>query len=235
MDACVPITRTIIISGGSDESVLCEGCWSGAAGGRVQPDSACSGADSAADPASRPVADVELGIDDGRFISVQQRRKIYATLRDIAEYTGYPDEDMKQIMKVEHVMRCGCDMFSLSDCSMTTAREFINTLMEYALKEGVILTESGLQRTDDIDTYLMRAFGIGSAASVADRLTSITWIRSAWEMTGAIMTTARTGSWRSAGSIIRSVTRGERNGSVICTRCTELSGTGRKRRLWHNE
>ena len=102
------------------------------------------------------VADVELGIDDGRFISVQQRRKIYATLRDIAEYTGYPDEDMKQIMKVEHVMRCGCDMFSLSDCSMTTAREFINTLMEYALKEGVILTESGLQRTDDIDTYLMQ-------------------------------------------------------------------------------
>lgn len=51
------------------------------------------------------VADVELGIDDGRFISVQQRRKIYATLRDIAEYTGYPDEDMKQIMKVEHVMQ----------------------------------------------------------------------------------------------------------------------------------
>lgn len=102
------------------------------------------------------VADVELGIDDGRSISVQQRRKIYATLRDIAEYTGYPDEDMKQIMKVEHVMRCGCDMFSLSDCSMTTAREFINTLMEYALKEGVILTESGLQRTDDIDTYLMQ-------------------------------------------------------------------------------
>ena len=102
------------------------------------------------------VSDIEIGIDDGRSISVQQRRKIYATLRDIAEYTGYPDEDMKQIMKVEHVMRCGCGMFSLSDCSMTTAREFINTLMEYALKEGVILTESGLQRTDDIDTYLVQ-------------------------------------------------------------------------------
>ena len=46
------------------------------------------------------VADIEIGIDDGRSISVQQRRKIYATLRDIAEYTGYPDEDMKHIMNV---------------------------------------------------------------------------------------------------------------------------------------
>lgn len=104
----------------------------------------------------RVVKDIEIGIDDGRYISVQQRKKIYATLRDIAEHTGYPDGDMKQIMKAVHMLRCGCDMFSLSDCSMTTAREFINTLMDYALREGVILTESGLRRTDDIDTYLIQ-------------------------------------------------------------------------------
>lgn len=104
----------------------------------------------------RQAAGVELGIDDGRFISTQQRKKIYATLRDVAEYTGYTDEAIKEIMKVEHMMRVGGDYFSLSDCTMTTAREFINTLMEYALKEGVILAESGLQRTDDIDTYLMQ-------------------------------------------------------------------------------
>ena len=99
---------------------------------------------------------VELGIDDGRLISVQQRKKIYATLRDIAEYTGYTDEAMKEVMKMEHMMRTGCEYFSLSDCSITDAREFINTLMEYALKEGVIMTESGLQRTDDIDCYLIQ-------------------------------------------------------------------------------
>lgn len=104
----------------------------------------------------RGVKDIEIGIDDGRYISVMQRKKIYATLRDIAEHTGYPDEDMKQIMKAVHMLRCGCEPFSLADCSMTTAREFINTLMEYALREGVILTESGLRRTDDIDTYLIQ-------------------------------------------------------------------------------
>ena len=36
----------------------------------------------------RMVQEVEIGIDDGRTISPQQRRKIYATLRDIGESTG---------------------------------------------------------------------------------------------------------------------------------------------------
>lgn len=102
------------------------------------------------------VKQVEVGVDDGRLISVQQRKKIYATLRDLAEYTGYTDEAMKEVMKMEHMLRTGCEYFSLSNCSVTEAREFINTLLEYALKEGVIMTESGLQRTDDIDTYLIQ-------------------------------------------------------------------------------
>lgn len=104
----------------------------------------------------RNVRQVEVGVDDGRLITIAQRRKIYATLRDLAEYTGYTDEAMKEVMKAEHRIRCGCGYFSLSDCSVTTAREYINTLMEYALKEGVILQESGIVRTDDIDTYLIQ-------------------------------------------------------------------------------
>lgn len=102
------------------------------------------------------VNQVEVGIDDGRRITIAQRRKIYATLRDLAEYTGYTDEAMKEVMKAEHMIQSGCAYFSLSDCSVTTAREYINTLMEYALKEGVILQEPGIQRTDDIDTYLIQ-------------------------------------------------------------------------------
>lgn len=101
--------------------------------------------------------EVELGVEDGRSISPLQRRKIYAMLRDISNHTGYPVEAAKQVMKVEHMLRVeDCRMFSLSNCSMTTAREFINTLLEYALKEGIIMAESGLQRTDDIDYYLIQ-------------------------------------------------------------------------------
>ena len=103
---------------------------------------------------NRKIRHVRVGVEDGRSITPLQQRKAYATLRDIGEHTGYPMEDIKEIMKVEHMMRTGdYEHFSLSDCSMTKAREFINTLLEYALKEGIILDESGLMRTDDIDTY----------------------------------------------------------------------------------
>jgi hypothetical protein len=103
------------------------------------------------------VRQVDVGIDDGRTITSAQRRKAYAMLRDIAFYTGYSIEDAKQVMKVEHMLRTGDSAwFSLSTCSVTTAREFINTLMEYALKNGIILAERGIDRTDDIDTYLIQ-------------------------------------------------------------------------------
>ncbi len=104
----------------------------------------------------RNVREVQFGFDDGRTISPMQRRKIYAMLRDISDYTGYDPETAKQIFKIQHMERTGEEPFSLSDCSMTTARGYINTLMEYALREGIILTESGLRRTDDIDTYLIQ-------------------------------------------------------------------------------
>lgn len=105
--------------------------------------------------AKKPGDEVEIGIEDGRRITPAQRRKVYATLNDIAQHTGYPPEAAKQVMKVEHMLRVKCtEMFSLSDCSVTTAREFINTLTDYALREGIILTDSALERTDDLDTYL---------------------------------------------------------------------------------
>ena len=59
------------------------------------------------------------------------------------------NHEPKEIMKVENMLRLGQDkVISLSDCTITEAREYINTLMEYSLKEGLILTESGLKRTD---------------------------------------------------------------------------------------
>lgn len=104
---------------------------------------------------TRAITEMEIGIDDGRCISVSQRKKIYATLRDIAEHTGYTDEAIKEVMKHEYMLTSGCEPFSLSTCSVTTARDFINALMDYALREGIILKEEGLLRTDDIDHYLI--------------------------------------------------------------------------------
>lgn len=100
------------------------------------------------------IRQTEMRFDDGRSISVEQRKKAYATIRDIADYTGYLPEEQKEWLKYYHIARTGCEYFSLSDCSMDTAREFINTILEYAIENGVQLSDLAINRTDDIGKYL---------------------------------------------------------------------------------
>lgn len=100
------------------------------------------------------IKNAEMRFDDGRHISVEQRKKVYATIKDIADYTGYLPEEQKEWLKYLHISNTGCDYFSLSDCTMDTAREFINTILEYALESGVPLSEEAINRTDDIGRYL---------------------------------------------------------------------------------
>ena len=102
----------------------------------------------------KEIRNAEMRFDDGRHISAEQRRKAYATIRDIADYTGYLPEEQKEWLKYLHIINTGCDYFSLSDCSMDTAREFINTILEYAISEGIPLSENAIERTDDIGRYL---------------------------------------------------------------------------------
>ena len=79
------------------------------------------------------IKDCMIWLDDGRHISAEQRKKAYATIRDIADFTGYAPEEMKERLKLEHIIRTGCKEFSLSDCTMDTAREFINTMLDLSL------------------------------------------------------------------------------------------------------
>ena len=100
------------------------------------------------------IVQAELRLDDGRTISADQRKKIYATIRDIADYTGYIPEELKEYMKYYYMIENDEEYFSLSDCSITTARLFLNYLIEFALGYRIPLKNTGLERTDDIDTYL---------------------------------------------------------------------------------
>ena len=108
----------------------------------------------AAEIVEKRITDVTLQLVDGRSLSPDQRRKIYATLRDISGYTGYTPEETKEVMKYIHIAATGGDYFSLSDCSMSVAKDFINTLTEFCLKHGVITSEKLSDRTDDSTTYL---------------------------------------------------------------------------------
>lgn len=98
--------------------------------------------------------DVELVLRDKRLIRADQRKKIYATIRDISIATGNSEEFLKDYFKVKYCFVKGEQYFSLSNCSVTTAREFLNYIMEYVIAEGVPLQVLGLDRTDDIDYYL---------------------------------------------------------------------------------
>ena len=102
----------------------------------------------------KKIRNAEIRFDDGRHISAEQRKKAYATIRDIADWTGYLPEEMKEILKYQHMMRTGDAYFSLSNCSMDTAREFINTILEFALENGIPLSDNAIDRTDDIGRYL---------------------------------------------------------------------------------
>lgn len=96
----------------------------------------------------------EIRFDDGRMISALQRKKAYATIRDISDYTGYLPEQQKEWLKYLHIERTGADYISLSDCTMDEARGFINTILEYAIEEGIPLSDLAINRTDDIGKYL---------------------------------------------------------------------------------
>ncbi len=96
----------------------------------------------------------DVWLEDGRKISAEQRKKAYATIRDIAMFTGELPEVMKEWLKYLHIDRTGCTYFSLSSCSVDTAREFINTILDYALEMGIPLLDFALDRTDDIGHYL---------------------------------------------------------------------------------
>lgn len=96
----------------------------------------------------------EIRIDDNRIITVDQRKKIFATIRDIAEYTGDHPEGLRAWLLYQYCAETGEMPFSLSNCSISQAREFITFIIDFILKEDIPLSDVALNRTDDIDRYL---------------------------------------------------------------------------------
>ena len=100
------------------------------------------------------ISECEIILRDGRSISPEQRRKAYATIRDIADYSGDVPEAVKEFLKWEFCAENGIKTFSLSDCDMTIAREFISYMLELVIRWGIPMRQSGIDHTDDIGRYL---------------------------------------------------------------------------------
>lgn len=97
----------------------------------------------------------EIRVDDGRRISSDQRKKIYALCRDISDYTGHDVEDLKEnILKVGFMIKEDRDYFSLSDVDMTTARYFIEYILEFCFEWDVPLNEKTVALAKEVNNYL---------------------------------------------------------------------------------
>lgn len=102
------------------------------------------------------ITQCEIRLDDGRHISADQRKKIYATMRDISLYTGHTPEEVKALMKYDFVSKTGHDYFSLSDTDMTTANQFLTFLIDFCIEFDIPCADSLLERSPDIARYLYK-------------------------------------------------------------------------------
>lgn len=97
---------------------------------------------------------VEMRINDGRYISAEQRKKIFAVIRDISLWSGHEPEYIRAYLTFDFCAQSGAEPFSLSDVDVTTAKEFINYLIEFCFKWNISTRDTMLNCTDDIDRYL---------------------------------------------------------------------------------
>ena len=106
---------------------------------------------------------VEIILPDGRRISPEQRRKAYALIGEITEYVdGIRNadtiEEQKGLLKMEFMLRrmeaTERRMFSLSDCSVTTAKEFITYLVDFIIANDIPTRVPLIENCDDIQRYI---------------------------------------------------------------------------------
>lgn len=104
--------------------------------------------------------EVDFRIDDVEqkfrlsMISPEQRRKVYAILKDITDHIGDNLEAVKRNMKQMYIQSHEAEDFSLSNCSSGTASSFIAFLIAWCFMNAVGLKEHPKELIEDLDLYL---------------------------------------------------------------------------------
>lgn len=111
----------------------------------------------------RDYGKVEIILPDGRRISPEQRRKVYALIGEVAEYVdGIRDagtiESAKKALKMEFLLSRmeGMErrLFSLASCDVTTAREFINFLVDFIVENDMPTRVPLIENCEDVARYV---------------------------------------------------------------------------------
>lgn len=111
----------------------------------------------------RKYKEVEVIFQDGRRISPDQRRKVYALIGEIAEFVeGFRNAETikstKLLMKwqfiLERLESQERKLFSLSNCDMTLARNFIDYLIEFIITNDIPTSVPLIENCEDIGKYI---------------------------------------------------------------------------------
>jgi len=100
------------------------------------------------------LTDLPKQIEIMNQITPDQRKKIYAIIKDIAEYSGEDTESQKQTMKLAYCGVREIEIFSLSDCKAEVAGDFINWLIEFCFEHDVPLSENPTTGNSDIEAII---------------------------------------------------------------------------------
>ncbi len=101
--------------------------------------------------------DVNVEIQDGKRITVKQRKKIFALVNDIEAHTGQPRQYMREMFIDFLVFLNGYSKrFSLSDCTRKQAGELIDVILEWVFVNNIPLNykTSDLMKNDQTFLYL---------------------------------------------------------------------------------
>lgn len=106
---------------------------------------------------TRKYGKVMVAFADGRKISPEQRRKIYALIRDISEWSGEYEHVIKKQLKTEFCLTrmkaLERKVFSLSSVDMNTASDFISYLIDFIVEYGVTTSRELYDVAEDLHKY----------------------------------------------------------------------------------
>ena len=101
--------------------------------------------------------DVNIEIQDGKKITVKQRKKIFALVNDIEGHTGQPRDWLREMFQDFVVVLNGYSKrLSLSDCTRKQAGELIDVILEWIFINDIPLNykTSDLMKQDQTFLYL---------------------------------------------------------------------------------
>ena len=101
--------------------------------------------------------DVNIEIQDGKKITVKQRKKIFALVNDIEGHTGQPRDWLRLMFQDYLTMLKGYSKrLSLSDCTRKQAGELIDVILAWTFEHDIPLNykTSDLMKQDQTFLYL---------------------------------------------------------------------------------